>query len=193
GAFRKPRELNWIVGVLLLFAALFEGFSGYSLPDDLLSGMGLAIAAAILQSIPFAGTYLMFWLAGGAWPPEQLIGRLFVAHVYIVPALIALGITVHLMMLWRQKHTQFPGARRTEENVVGSPLFPLYTLKSVALQMGVIAVTGALGAFVPINPVWLWGPYTTYQAISPAQPDWYIGWLEGALRLGPRWAIHFPG
>ncbi|HZT11544.1 MAG TPA: cytochrome bc complex cytochrome b subunit [Candidatus Baltobacteraceae bacterium] len=193
GAFRKPRELNWIVGVLLLFAALFEGFSGYSLPDDLLSGMGLAIAAAILQSIPFVGTYLMFWLAGGAWPPEQLIGRLFVAHVYIVPALIALGITVHLMMLWRQKHTQFPGARRTEENVVGSPLFPQYTLKSLALQFGVIATCCALGAWVQINPVWLWGPYDVDKAISPAQPDWYIGWLEGALRLSPPVSIHLFG
>jgi ubiquinol-cytochrome c reductase cytochrome b subunit len=135
----------------------------------------------------------MFFLIGGVWPTEILIQRLFVTHVFIVPALIALGITVHLMILWRQKHAQFPGPRRTEENVVGSPLFPHYTAKSIALQMGVIAVCCALGAFVQINPVWLWGPYQAWRAISPAQPDWYIGWLEGALRISPHWAIHFPG
>lgn len=193
GAFRNPRELNWIIGVMLLFAAMFEGFSGYSLPDDLLSGLGLRIAVSILESVPFIGTWAMFFLLGGPWPERILIQRLFVLHVFIVPALITAGITVHLMMLWRQKHTQFAGARRTEENVIGSPLFPLYTFKSLALQFGVIAVCCALGAWVQINPVWLWGPYQVDKAISPAQPDWYIGWLEGALRIAPPWAIHFPG
>ncbi len=193
GAFRSPRELNWVIGVLLLFAAMFEGFTGYSMPDDLLSGIGLRIAVSILQSLPLIGTWATFFLIGGVWPTEILIQRLFVMHVFVVPMLITLGITVHLMILWRQKHTQFPGPRRTQENVVGSPLFPHYTAKSIALQMGVIAVCCTLGAFVQINPIWLWGPYQTWKAISPAQPDWYIGWLEGALRIGPRWAIHFPG
>lgn len=193
GAFRNPREANWIVGVLLLFTAMFEGFSGYSLPDDLLSGMGLVIALSILQSIPFVGTWLLFFLAGGAWPSQILITRLFVLHVYLIPALIAAAIAVHLTMIWRQKHTQFPGAHRTEENVVGSPLFPQYAVKSFALQFGVIGVCCALGAWVQINPIWLWGPYEPDKAISPAQPDWYIGWLEGALRLGPAFAVHLFG
>jgi ubiquinol-cytochrome c reductase cytochrome b subunit len=193
GSFRRPRELNWIVGVLLLFAAMFEGFTGYSMPDDLLSGIGLRIAVSILQSVPFVGTWAMFFLTGGVWPTEILIQRLFFTHVFIVPALIALGITVHLLILWRQKHAQFPGPRRTEENVIGSPLFPHYTAKTIALFMGVVAMCCALGAFVQINPIWLWGPYQTWRAISPAQPDWYVGWLEGALRIGPHWAIHFPG
>lgn len=193
GAFRNPRELNWIIGSLLLFAALFEGFTGYSLPDDLLSGMGLVIAVSILQSIPFIGAWAMFFLIGGAWPTEILTERLFITHVFIMPLLLIAGITVHLMILWRQKHTQFPGARRTEENVIGSPLFPGYTAKSLALQFGVIAMCCTLGAFVQINPVWIWGPYEASKAISPAQPDWYIGWLEGALRVSAPWAVHFPG
>ena len=193
GAFRNPRELNWIIGSLLLFAALFEGFTGYSLPDDLLSGMGLVIAVSILKSIPFIGSWAMFFLTGGAWPSAILTERLFITHVFVMPLLLILGITVHLMILWRQKHTQFPAARRTEENVVGSPLFPQYTARSLALQFGVIAVCCALAAFVQINPVWIWGPYEADKAISPAQPDWYIGWLEGALRISPPWAIHFPG
>lgn len=193
GAFRNPRELNWIIGTLLLFAAIFEGFTGYSLPDDLVSGLGLRIAVSILESVPVVGSYLLFFLEGGVWPSAVLLQRLFVTHVFVMPALIALGITLHLMILWRQKHTQFPGPKRTEENVVGSPLFPLYAFRSIALQFAVIATCCALGAFVQINPIWLWGPYEPSKAIAPAQPDWYVGWLEGALRIFPRWPIHIFG
>lgn len=193
GAFRNPRELNWIFGTLLLFAGIFEGFSGYSLPDDLLSGMGLRIAMSILQAVPFVGEDLLYFVQGGVWPSAVLLQRLFITHVFIMPALITTGITVHLMILWRQKHTQFPGPRRTEENVVGSPLFPLYAFRSFALQFAVIAVSCLLGAFVQINPVWLWGPYEPDKAISPAQPDWFAGWLDGALRIFPPFSIHIFG
>ncbi|MFN2448745.1 MAG: cytochrome bc complex cytochrome b subunit [Candidatus Baltobacteraceae bacterium] len=193
GAFRKPRELNWIVGTLLLFAAMFEGFTGYSLPDDLMSGIGLRIGISILQAVPVVGSYLLFFLQGGSWPSAVLLQRFFITHVFVIPGLLLAGITVHLMMVWRQKHTQFPGPRRTEENVVGSPLFPLYALRSLSLQFAVIAVCCIMGAFVQINPVWLWGPYETWKAIAPAQPDWYVGWLDGALRLFPRWPLHLFG
>lgn len=192
-SFRKPRELNWIIGVLLLFAAMFEGFTGYSIPDDLLSGLGLRIAVSILESVPFIGSWAMFFLLGGNWPSDIFLQRLFTLHIYIMPTVIAGAIAAHLFIVWRQKHAQFPGPRHTEENVVGSPLFPNYTAKTLALFAGVIAVLCMLGAFVQINPIWIWGPYETDKAIAPAQPDWYIGWLEGALRIGPHWAIHFPG
>jgi ubiquinol-cytochrome c reductase cytochrome b subunit len=193
GAFRKPREINWIVGMLLFWTALFEGFSGYSLPDDLLSGTGLRIAISVLLSVPVAGTWLSFLLAGGAYPAARLIERLFVVHVYLVPAAIATLIALHLAIVWRQKHAQFPGAGRTERNVVGSPFVPNYAAKSIALFLAVIGVAAALGALVQINPIWLWGPYDPWIATSPAQPDWYIGWLEGALRMGPSFALHLWG
>ncbi len=193
GSFRKPRDINWVVGVLLFFTAMFEGFSGYSIPDDLLSGMGLRIAVSILQSVPFVGTYAMFWLLGGAFPSTLMLQRLFTLHVYIMPILLLGGISVHMMILWRQKHAQFPGPRHTERNVVGSPLFPNYIVKTLALLFGVLGVLTMLGAFVQINPVWIWGPYRSDLAITPAQPDWYVGWLEGALRIGPHWAIHMFG
>jgi ubiquinol-cytochrome c reductase cytochrome b subunit len=193
GAFRKPREINWVVGFLLFWLAMFEGFSGYSLPDDLLSGIGLRIAVSVLQSIPVVGTWLTFLLVGGVFPTKQLLGRLFVLHVYLVPFALAGLIALHLIVVWRQKHSQFPGAGRTERNVVGSPLFPKYTAKTLALFMAVIATVTALGALVQINPIWLWGPYEAQNAVSPAQPDWYIGWLEGALRLGPPLAAHLWG
>lgn len=193
GAFRKPREINWVIGYLLFWLAMFEGFTGYSLPDDLLSGIGLRIAVSVLQSVPVIGTWLTFLLIGGVYPAQQLLPRLLVAHIYLVPVAIGGLIAVHLAVVWRQKHSQFPGAGRTEQNVVGSPLIPRYAAKSLALMFAVIATVCALGALVQINPIWLWGPYNPWSASSPAQPDWYIGWLEGALRLGPAWAAHLWG
>lgn len=190
GAFRKPRELNWAIGIGLFGLAVAEGFTGYSLPDDLLSGIGLRIADAVLLSLPLIGTWASFLLLGGAFPSEQMIPRLFAAHVFLLPAIIAAAIGTHLAIVWRQKHSQFPGPGRSEGNVVGSPLFPNYAAKSLALGFGVLTVLLALGTFVQINPVWLWGPYAPYRAASPAQPDWYVGWLDGALRVSWPWAIH---
>ena len=185
GAFRKPREINWLIGSSLFGLAMLAGFTGYSIPDDLLSGVGLRIADAVVLSIPLVGTRLSTWLLGGAFPSEQMIPRIFVAHVYLIPATIAALIAAHVAIVWRQKHTQFPGPGRTEHNVVGLPLFPNYALKSAALLCGLVAVVFALGALVQINPIWLWGPYSASDVVNPAQPDWYIGWIEGALRLGP--------
>ncbi|HTU70469.1 MAG TPA: cytochrome bc complex cytochrome b subunit [Candidatus Baltobacteraceae bacterium] len=193
GAFRKPREINWVVGVLLFLLAMLEGFTGYSLPDDLLSGTGLRIADSVVLSIPVIGTWLSSFILNGTFPSSALLPRLFVVHVYLLPAAIAGLILIHLALVWRQKHTQFPGPGRTEHNVVGSPLFPRYAAKSIALMFAVGSVVMALGAFVQINPIWLWGPYNAWQVSSPAQPDWYIGWLEGALRIGPPLAIHLWG
>jgi ubiquinol-cytochrome c reductase cytochrome b subunit len=193
GAFRKPREINWIIGVLLFLLAMFAGFTGYSMPDDLLSGIGLRIADSVALSIPVVGTWLSSFLIGGAFPTDRIIPRLFATHVYVLPLLIGTLISVHLAIVWRQKHAQFPGNGRTEHNVVGSPLFPRYAAKSLSLLLAVVAVLSALAALVQINPLWLWGPYVPWNAISPAQPDWYIGWLEGALRLGPPLALHVFG
>ena len=193
GAFRKPREINWVVGMMLFMLAMLAGFTGYSLPDDLLSGTGLRIADSVLLSVPVVGTWASMLIFGGIFPTARMIPRLFFTHVFILPALIAAAIAVHLAILWRQKHSQFPGPGRTERNVVGSPMFPRYALKSIGLMLAVACVLAALGALVQINPIWIWGPYHPWQVLSPAQPDWYVGWIEGALRLGPPLAIHLWG
>ena len=189
GAFRRPREMNWIIGLTLLILAMFNGFTGYSLPDDLLSGTGLRIAYSIALSIPLIGSWIAFLVFGGEFPAEEIIGRLFVVHVLIIPGILAALIGVHLALVWRQKHTDFPGPRRTEDNVVGSRPWPTYAVKSVALFFGVFAVCAALGGLVQINPVWLYGPFRVQQVPSPAQPDWWLGWVEGALRIFPPWEI----
>ncbi|MBW3590747.1 MAG: ubiquinol-cytochrome c reductase cytochrome b subunit [Actinobacteria bacterium] len=189
GAYRRPREINWMIGLTLLTLAMFNGFTGYSLPDDLLSGTGLRIAYSIALSIPVIGTWMAFLVFGGEFPAEQIINRLFVIHIFIIPVLIAGLLTAHMALIWRQKHTQFPGGRRREENVVGERLWPTYAAKSMGLFFGVFGILALLGGLVQINPIWLYGPFKPAQVPSPAQPDWYMGWLEGALRLFPAWEI----
>ena len=192
GAYRRPRELNWIVGVTLLVLAIGNGFLGYSLLDDLLSGTGVRVAYSIALSIPLAGTWIAFLFFGGEFPNTEFMTRFFVLHVLILPALIIGLLTFHLAMVWRQKHTQFKGPGRSEGNIVGSRLWPQYAAKSAGLFLLVSAVLALLGGLVQINPVWLYGPYKATQAAaatSGSQPDWYMGWVDGALRLMPPWEI----
>jgi ubiquinol-cytochrome c reductase cytochrome b subunit len=193
GAFRKPREINWTIGVILLTLALLEGFAGYSLPDDLLSGTGLRIAFSIVESIPVVGTYVGFFLFGGNYPGPQFIPRLFTIHVLLIPGIFVALISAHMIILIRQKHTQFPGKGKTEDNVVGSPLYPGFALKTGGFFMLVFAMCALLGAVAQINPVWLYGPYNPAQVSAGTQPDWYIGFLDGALRLMPNWELGIPG
>jgi ubiquinol-cytochrome c reductase cytochrome b subunit len=187
GAFRKPRELNWLIGNGLLTLALVEGFCGYSLPDDLLSGTGLRIADGVLLSIPVVGTYVQFFLFGGEFPGEAIIPRMFVAHVLLVPGIMLALITAHLMLVVVQKHTQFPGPGRTNENVVGFPLMPVYMAKAGGFFFIVFGICAVLAAVAQINPIWLYGPYVPDQISAGSQPDWYIGFLEGSLRATPNW------
>jgi ubiquinol-cytochrome c reductase cytochrome b subunit len=185
GAFRRPRELNWIIGVTMLVLGAFNGLTGYSLPDDLLSGTGLKIVWSITLSIPLAGPWLGFWLFGGEYPAHDIIPRLFVIHVLLVPLLIGALLAVHLAIVWRQKHTHFAGPGRREDNVAGSRFWPTYALRSISLAFCVAGVVALLGGLVQINPVWLYGPADPSAVTTAAQPDWYLGWLEGALRLMP--------
>lgn len=191
GAFRKPRDLNAAVGVTLLGLAVLEGFAGYSLPDDLLSGMGLAIGYSVALSVPVVGAWLGTGIWGGQFPgSETFIDRLFITHVLIVPVAIAALISVHLAIIVRQKHSQFPGPGRTERNVVGLRLWPAYAFRSIGMSLSVAAVLVLLGGLVQINPIWQWGPFEPWLATNGAQPDWYLGWLLGALRLMPGWELH---
>ncbi|HTW99292.1 MAG TPA: ubiquinol-cytochrome c reductase cytochrome b subunit [Acidimicrobiales bacterium] len=194
GAFRKPRELNWAIGATLLTLAILNGFLGYSLPDDLISGTGLRIGFSILESIPIVGEFLAIFLWGGNYPgTSAIIPRFFIIHVLIMPLVILGLITAHLAILVHQKHTQFPGNGAREDNVVGSPLWPNYSAKAGGFFFLTTGLTFLLAAFVQINPIWLYGPYDPYKVSYAVQPDWYMGWLDGALRLMPSWEIHFPG
>jgi ubiquinol-cytochrome c reductase cytochrome b subunit len=186
GAFRRPRELTYFSGVLLLGLAMLEGFLGYSLLDDLLSGMGLAIAYGVAMSIPLVGGDLAHALWAGEFPGgPEFASRLFIAHVFLLPALIAVLIGAHLLTIVRTHHSQFPGPLRNNENVVGLAMWPGYALRSLGLLLATAAILVALGGLIQVNPIWQWGPYEPYYGTNGAQPDWYLGWLIGALRLMP--------
>ena len=186
GAFRKPRDLNYYIGLTMLVLALVEGFAGYSMVDDLLSGMGLAIAYAATLSIPLVGGDLGFLIWGGEFPgAADFISRLFIAHVLILPVIIGGLIAFHLMMIALPHHTQFRGGGATERNVVGTPMWPGYALRSVGLLFASAGVLFLLGGLVQVNPIWQWGAFELQDGTNGVQPDWYMGWLIGALRIMP--------
>ncbi|MFC4051647.1 cytochrome bc complex cytochrome b subunit [Actinomadura syzygii] len=186
GAFRKPREINWLIGVTLFGLALAEGFAGYSLPDDLLSGTGLRIMQGIVLSIPLIGTYASLWVFGGEFPAsETFIPRLFTVHILLVPALLLVLITAHLMILWHQTHTIWPARGRRERAVTGEPTFPSFAAQSAAYFLYTFGVLALLATVAQINPIWLYGPYEPDQVSTGSQPDWYVGFLEGSLRIMP--------
>ncbi len=185
GAFRKPREVNWVIGFVLLTLGLAAGFSGYSLPDDVLSGNGLRITDGLVRGIPIIGTYMSYFLFGGEFPGSALIPRLFTVHVLLVPGAILALVGLHLAFVFLHKHTQFPGSGRTNGNVVGYPLFPVYTAKAGGFFFVVFGVIALLSATMQINPVWNYGTYDPAPVSAGAQPDWYMLFLEGSLRLTP--------
>ncbi|MEV6686983.1 cytochrome b N-terminal domain-containing protein [Streptomyces sp. NPDC051130] len=185
GAFRRPREANWTIGVTLFMLSLLEGFCGYSLPDDLLSGTGLRIAQGIVLSVPVAGSYLGMFVFGGQYPGHDIMPRLYPVHILLVPGLLLGLITLHILLVSTLKHTQWPGPGRTGRNVVGLPFFPQYLAKSGGLFFMVFGLLAALGALAQVNPIWAYGPYRSDVVSTGSQPDWYVGFLEGALRLMP--------
>ncbi|WP_132300587.1 cytochrome bc complex cytochrome b subunit [Kribbella sp. VKM Ac-2568] len=185
GAFRKPRELNWLIGIVMLFLGIIEGFIGYGLPDDLLSGTGLRITEGLVLAAPVVGTWMSFFIFGGEFPGDEFVSRFYTVHVLLIPGLLLGLITLHLILVVYHKHTQFAGPGRTEKNVVGFPLMPVYLAKAGGFFFVVFGVLAVMGALLQINPVWLYGPYNPAEVTAGSQPDWYMAWLDGAVRLMP--------
>ena len=189
GAFRKPREINWMFGFLLFVLGMFTGFTGYSLPDDLLSGTGLRFVHGALLSVPVVGTYLAMFLFGGEFPGDDIVARFYSLHVLLIPGVMAALIVAHLLLVVHHKHTQFAGPGRTERNVVGTPFMPVYLAKAGGFFFLVFGVLALIAAVATINPVWSYGPYRADQVSTGAQPDWYLGFAEGLVRIMPGWEV----
>lgn len=185
GAFRKPRELNWVIGFVLFILAMAEGFTGYSLPDDLLSGNGLRIIDGMVKGMPIVGTWISFLLFGGEFPGEAIVGRLYSLHILLLPAIIVALIAMHLLFVVVHKHTQYSGAGRTNQNVVGYPVLPVYAAKAGGFFFIVFGIVMLMASLFTINPIWNYGPYDPSPVSAGTQPDWYIGFADGALRLIP--------
>ncbi len=186
-AYRRPRETNWCIGVTMLWLAIANGYIGYSMLGDNLSGSGLRIGYSICESIPFVGSYLATFIWGGQYPGTYWIHRFYISHVLIVPIAIAGLLAFHLFLIYHQDHTQWPGKGRKEDNVVGDPLWPVFTAKTTGLFLMVVGGLVLMGGIAQIEPVWIYGPYQPPVGVYAAQPDWYITWLEGALRITPNW------
>ncbi|WP_024876088.1 cytochrome b [Saccharomonospora piscinae] len=191
GAFRRPREANWVIGALLLILGMFEGFFGYSLPDDLLSGTGIrATLSGITLSVPVIGTWAHWALFGGEFPGTVIVPRMYALHILIVPGIMLALVAVHLALVWYQKHTQFPGVRRKESNVVGVRIMPVFALKGGAWFAVVAGFTALMSGVFQINAVWNLGPYNPSQVSAGSQPDWYLAWADGILRIYPAWELY---
>jgi ubiquinol-cytochrome c reductase cytochrome b subunit len=193
GAFRKPRELNWIIGCLLLLLGTIEGFTGYSLPDDLLSGTGVRAADGFMKASPVIGTYMSFFLFGGEFPGDAIIPRFYAMHILLIPGLLLALVAAHMLLLVYHKHTQWAGPGRTEENVVGYPMLPVYAAKAGGFFFIVFGVIATMGGLFSINAVWKYGPYDPSKVTAGSQPDWYMGWPDGLLRIIPAWETHIWG
>jgi ubiquinol-cytochrome c reductase cytochrome b subunit len=193
GAYRKPREVTWLIGVVLFALGLLEGLFGYSLPDDQLSGAGLRIFEGVLQGIPIVGTYLAFFLFGGPFPGNSIVPRMYIVHVLLIPGLLLALITAHVFLVFHQKHTAMPAINQTNKIETGQPFFPYFIAKTTAWFFFVFAVTAILATFTQVNPIWLYGPYTPVAISSASQPDFYMGILEGSLRMMPAWEWNFLG
>ncbi|MFJ8510373.1 cytochrome bc complex cytochrome b subunit [Streptomyces avermitilis] len=192
GAFRKPRELNWVAGFALLVLGMFGGLTGYDLPGDLLSGTGLAVVNGTLLSVPIVGTYLSMFLFGGEFPGHDLVPRFHVIHILVIPALMLALVAFHAFLGRRQRHAQYPGPGRTERNVVGPPM-QAYVVKAGGYFCLVAGVIFTIAAIAQINPVWEFGPYRADQVSAGSQPDWYMGIADGLLRVMPGWEVNFWG
>jgi ubiquinol-cytochrome c reductase cytochrome b subunit len=193
GAYRKPREVNWLIGIVLFTLGLLEGLFGYSLPDDQLSGAGLRIFEGVLQGIPIVGTYAAYFLFGGPFPGNDIVPRMYIIHVLLIPGLLLALITAHIFIMFWQKHTQMPAKGNTERNVIGQPSYPYFVAKTSAWFMFIFGALALLATFAQINPIWLYGPYSPVAISSASQPDFYMGILEGSLRIMPAWEWSFLG
>ena len=193
GAFRKPREVNWVIGVIMMTLVMVEGLFGYSLPDDLLSGQGLRLLEGVVLSIPVIGTYITMFLFGGEFPGHDIIPRLYSIHILLIPGILLALVGAHVLILWHQKHTQWPGKGRTNENVIGGPAYPSFAAKTGAYFFFTFGITALLSTFAQINPVWMYGPFTPTAISADSQPDCYMGFLEGSLRMMPAWEVVIAG
>ena len=185
GSFRKPRELNWVIGFTLFILAMAEGFTGYSLPDDLLSGNGLRIIDGMVKGIPLIGTWISYLLFGGEFPGIVVVPRFYSLHILLLPAILVAALGLHLLLMVINKHTQYAAPGRTNDNVVGVPIMPNFAAKAGGFLFVVFGVITLISSFFTINPIWNYGPYDPSPVSAGTQPDWYIGFADGALRLVP--------
>ena len=187
GAYKKPRELNWIVGLGLLGLTIFAAFVGYLLPYDQFSVTATGIGYNIAKSVPWVGPYLADLVFAGKFPGSSLIPRFYGYHIMLLPLALLAGIGVHLLLMVAQKHTEPPAARAHSPRgkLLGMPLWPQQALIMVIILLLLGGALTLLATFFPVHPIEFYGPPSP--ATPSVKPDWFLLWVYGALRLIPGW------
>jgi ubiquinol-cytochrome c reductase cytochrome b subunit len=171
GRFSGQALPDWLIWVAPLPLGMLAAYTGTILPDDGLSGGSLSVITGVLLSVPVIGTHLVFWIFGGAPPGHHIIGRDYWVHILVLPALADA-----LLLL------SFRPSLRWPRRVRPDPLLPF-----------TCAVLALLATIAQINPVWLVGPYQPGSISAGSVPDWYMGFLDGPLRIMPAWELSIAG
>jgi len=197
GAYRNPREPNWVVGSGLAVAAMFAAYTGYALPFDEFASTAVGIGYNVAVSIPIVGDTVGALVFGGEFPSTATIPRLYFLHVFVIPVIIAGLLAVHFAILIRQKHTEaprdgdVPGREAVDEHddtvVVGLPAFPNQAAVTGVVTFLTLATLSLLAGFLPVHNVAEYGPNDPASTPSLVMPDWFLMWGYGFLKLTPSW------
>ena len=204
GAYRNPREPNWVVGTVLMGLAVFAAYTGYALPFDEFASTATGIGYNVARSVPVFGEVLSRIFFGGEFPSSATIPRLYFFHVFLIPTLIGVLIAVHMAILVRQKHTEAPretdvgGERSVDRDddsvVIGLPAVPNQAAVSAVVFFLTLAVLSLLAGFLPVHNVAEYGPNNPAGTPALIMPDWFFMWMFGFLKLIPSWlSFTIPG
>ncbi|MEU6785328.1 cytochrome b N-terminal domain-containing protein [Nonomuraea angiospora] len=176
GAFRRPRTGQWLIWVTLLALGMAAGETGNALPDDLLSGGSLWLIKSVVQSIPVVGTWALSLLFGPDFPGDRVIPVMYGGHLLVAVVMAALLIARELLVR-RHGHSRFVAS------------LPVRRSARPVMAFATIGMLIILGFGFQIAPIWLYGPATPTQISAGSVPDWYMGFLDGALRIMPGWEL----
>ncbi|MGQ9735381.1 MAG: cytochrome b [Thermaceae bacterium] len=194
GAYKKPREINYLVGLALLGLSVVTAFTGYALPYDNYAVTATRIGYGIANSVPWVGNTLAQMVFGGEFPgSEKAIPRLYSLHVLWLPLTLLALIGLHLVVMLKQKHTQPKYAQKVAPGkILGVPMYPQQMVMMVVLFTFYVGIISIIAGAFPAHPVEAFGPPTPN---TPAvKPDWYFLWVYGILQIIPSsWEFHFLG
>ncbi|MGC8492277.1 MAG: cytochrome b [Syntrophobacteraceae bacterium] len=187
-AYRKPREINWLIGLILLAVTILAGFTGYLLPYSEFSVTATSIAYFIAKSVPWVGGWIARFLFAGTFPAPGTIPRFFFLHVMLIPILLLSLIGLHLLILVQQKHTEPAANKKRKEalggrKLIGIPVWPEQSFISISLYFFLLSVVVLMATYIPLNPVEQYGPPSVSTPL--VRPDWYLLPIYGFLKLIP--------
>ncbi len=192
GAYKKPREINWYIGLGLLGLAVVTAFTGYSLPYDAYAVTATQIGYGIGASIPYVGQWISQVMFGGEFPTLRSLPRLYSIHVVWLPLTLLALIGLHMLIMIKQKHTQPRYAEKIAPGkILGVPMMPMQAAVMGLLFLLYLGVLFILGGVFIAHPIEAYGPPG---ASTPAvKPDWYFLWIYGILQIIPNsWVIPLP-